>query len=65
MWLPLYRRACIRGESGNIFVRYRLPRDVLVQAVGNATLLSYFCAYAWFMSLPRTTVAASNSIFQV
>ena len=64
-WLLLYGLGVRRGEPAALSERYHMSLAKIAWTSATATLLSFFCAYTWFLSLPRTTVAASNSIFQV
>jgi hypothetical protein len=47
------------------YQRYGMTKRRMAGSIAGATLLSFLCAYTWFLSLPRTTVAASNAIYQV
>ncbi len=60
-WAAVHRR----GETPNIFERYATTPSRMVKCSVAAMLLSFVCAYTWYLSLTRTTVAANNSIYQV
>lgn len=64
LWLPLYYLSSGPGRPTLVWQRYGLSKSRMLWSIVGATLLSYLCAYTWFLSLPRTTIAASNAIYQ-
>jgi hypothetical protein len=64
-WLPLYGLGVRAGQTRSLYRRYDTTPCRLVVCVLGATLLAFTCAYTWYLSLTRTTVASNNSIYQV
>jgi hypothetical protein len=64
-WLPLYWSGVRKGQSRSVFKRYRTNARRLAAVATAVTALSFLCAYSWYLSLTRTTVASNNSIYQV
>jgi hypothetical protein len=65
-WLAMYIWGWKwRGESGSLETRYRISYKTLRWFSVVASVLIHVCAYTWYLSLSRTSVAANNSVYQV
>ena len=64
-WLGFWMYGRSIGEVTHVSTRYGVGPCKLGGISLLAAVLAFVCAYAWYLSLTRTTVAANNSIYQV
>ena len=64
-WALIYAYGVRRGEPRSVLVRLGIRPAKLLAVALASTWLGFLCAYTWYLSLTRTTVAANNSIYQV